>query len=69
MAAAACRVTASCTCFPLFDNDPQLVNSILDGFLAVKRDEIQAVARKYLRPENRAVVFRAPAKANVKEAA
>jgi predicted Zn-dependent peptidase len=45
------------------------VNSILDGFLAVKRDEIQAVARKYLRPENRAVVFRAPAKANVKEAA
>jgi predicted Zn-dependent peptidase len=56
-------------CFTLFDNEPQLVNSILDGFLAVKRDEIQAVAGKYLRPANRAVVFRAPAKANVKEAA
>jgi zinc protease len=56
-------------CFTLFDNQPQLVNTILDGFLAVQREEIQAVARKYLRPENRAVVFRVPAKANVKEAA
>jgi len=56
-------------CFTLFDNQPQLVNSILDGFLAVKRDEIQAVARKYLRPANRAIVFRAPAKVSAKEAA
>jgi zinc protease len=56
-------------CFTLFDNQPQLVNSILDGFLAVKRDEIQAVAKKYLRPANRAIVFRAPAKVSAKEAA
>jgi len=56
-------------CFTLFDNQPQLVNSILDGFLAVKRDEIQAVARKYLQPANRAIVFRAPAKVSAKEAA
>jgi zinc protease len=56
-------------CFTLFDNQPQLVNSILDGFLAVKREEIQAVAKKYLRPANRAVVFRTPVKAQVKEAA
>jgi predicted Zn-dependent peptidase len=55
-------------CFTLFDNDPQLVNSILDGFLAVKRAEIQQVAKKYLRPEHRAIVFRTPVK-NVKEAA
>jgi predicted Zn-dependent peptidase len=55
-------------CFSLFDNDPQLVNSILDGFLAVKREDIQAVAKKYLRTENRAVVFRRPV-ALVKEAA
>src|SRR6266480_4278731 len=36
-------------CFTLFDNEPQLVNTILDGFLAVTREEIQAVAKKYLR--------------------
>jgi zinc protease len=47
-------------CFTLFDNDPQLVNTILDGFLAVTREEVQAVARKYLRRENRAIVFRTP---------
>ncbi len=55
-------------CFTLFDNEPKLVNTILDGFLAVKRDEIQAVAKKYLRPANRAVVFRTPVKTH-KEAA
>jgi len=47
-------------CFTLFDNEPQLVNSILDGFLAVKREEIQGVAKRVLRPENRAIVFRKP---------
>jgi zinc protease len=56
-------------CFTLFDGDPQLVNTILDGFLAVKREEIQAVAQKYLRPENRAIVFRTPVGKNAKEAA
>ena len=56
-------------CFTLFDNDPQLVNTILDGFLAVKREEIQAVAKKYLRPENRAIVFRTPINKDAKEAA
>jgi zinc protease len=55
-------------CFTLFDNEPQLVNSILDGFEAVKPAEIQSVAQKYLRPENRAIVFRKPA-AGKKEAA
>jgi zinc protease len=48
-------------CFTLFDNEPQLVNTILDGFLAVKREEVQTVAKKILRPENRAIVFRKPA--------
>jgi zinc protease len=55
-------------CFSLFDNQPQLVNTILEGFLAVKSEEVQAVAQKYLRPTNRAIVFRAPA-ALAKEAA
>ena len=54
-------------CFTLFDNQPQLVNTILDGFLAVHRDEIQSVATKYLRLEKRAIVFRRPVAA--KEAA
>ena len=56
-------------CFTLFDNDPQLVNTILDGFLAVKREDIAQAARNYLRPENRAIVFRTPAKSGEKEAA
>jgi predicted Zn-dependent peptidase len=49
-------------CFTLFDGEPQLVNTILDGFLAVTRAEILAAAKKYLRNENRAIVFRRPAK-------
>jgi zinc protease len=65
-------------CFTLFDNQPGLVNTILDGFMAVKRDAIHAVAQKYLQPENRAIVFRlpvrpavagSPASAGAKEAA
>jgi zinc protease len=57
-------------CFTLFDNDPKLVNSILEGFQAVTREQIQSAAKKYLRPENRAVVFRTPAaKTTEREAA
>lgn len=56
-------------CFTLFDNEPELVNTVLDGFLAVKREELQAVAKKYLRAENRAVVFRTPVNKDAKEAA
>jgi zinc protease len=56
-------------CFTLFDNEPQLVNTILDGFLAVTREQIQAAAKKYLRREKRAIVFRTPVKASEKEAA
>ena len=56
-------------CFTLFDNEPQLVNTILEGFLGVSHENIQAVAKKYLRPENRAIVFRAPVSKSEKEAA
>jgi predicted Zn-dependent peptidase len=56
-------------CFTLFDGDPRLVNSILDGFLTVKSEEIKAVAEKYLHAEKRAIVFRKPAAAAAKEAA
>jgi predicted Zn-dependent peptidase len=56
-------------CFMLFDNEPQLVNTILDGFLAVTREQIHSAAKKYLRNEKRAIVFRTPVKASAKEAA
>jgi len=56
-------------CFTLFDNEPELVNTILEGFLNVTREEIQTVAKKYLRPENRALVFRTPVSKDAKEAA
>ncbi len=56
-------------CFTLFDHESQLVNTILEGFLAVTREQIQAVARKYLRPQNRAIVFRMPVKSDAKEVA
>jgi predicted Zn-dependent peptidase len=54
-------------CFSLFDGEPQLVNTILDGFLQVTPEQVQAVAKKYLVKQNRAIVFRAPVAA--KEAA
>jgi predicted Zn-dependent peptidase len=56
-------------CFTLFDGEPQLVNTILDGFLAVTREEVLAAAKKYLRNDQRAIVFRKPANLASKEAA
>jgi len=56
-------------CFTLFDGEPQLVNTILDGFLAVTREEVLAVAKKYLRNDKRAIVFRTPIGNTAKEAA
>ena len=49
-------------CFTLFDNEPQLVNTILNGFIAVTPKQVHDVARKYLRNEKRAIVFRTPSK-------
>ena len=56
-------------CFTLFDGDPRLINSMLDGFLAVKSEEIKGVAEKYLQTGKRAIVFRKPTSAAAKEAA
>lgn len=47
-------------CFTLFDNDPSLVNTILDGFLAVTPDQVRAAAQRYLQPSQRAIVLRQP---------
>ena len=47
-------------CFTLFDNQPAHVNTILNDFLKVTREEVRAAAKAYLVPENRAIVFRTP---------
>jgi zinc protease len=47
-------------CFTLFDGDPDRVNTVLDGFMAVTPAEVQAAAKKYLVPTNRAVLARVP---------
>src|SRR5712691_9947499 len=47
-------------CFALFDRDPQLVNTILEGFLEVTPAQVRAAAQKYLVPRNRAIVIRRP---------
>jgi predicted Zn-dependent peptidase len=56
-------------CFTLFDGEPKLVNIILDGFLAVKKEQVLDAARKYLQPQNRAIVFRKPSEKSKQEAA
>jgi len=47
-------------CFTLFDGDPNRVNTILDGFLAVTPAQAQAAAQKYFVLRNRAIVTRRP---------
>jgi predicted Zn-dependent peptidase len=56
-------------CFTLFDGEPQLVNTILDGFQAVTRKDVLAAAKKYLRNDKRAIVFRKPVSVASREAA
>jgi len=55
--------------FTLLDGDPKLVNTILDGFLAVSKEQVLGAARKFLQPQNRAIVFRKPAAGSAQEAA
>jgi predicted Zn-dependent peptidase len=47
-------------CLTLFDGDPNLINTMLDGFMAVTAAQVRAVAEKYLAPTQRAIVFRLP---------
>ena len=47
-------------CFTLFDGDPGRINTILDGFQSVTPAQVQAAAKKYLVPKNRAIVIRTP---------
>jgi len=43
----------------LYD-DPNLINTQLDKFAAVTREDVQRVAKKYLKPTNRTVVITVP---------
>jgi zinc protease len=47
-------------CFSLFDGDPQRVNTVLDGFLAVTPAQIRDVAQKMLVPSQRSILIRKP---------
>ncbi|MCW5724772.1 MAG: insulinase family protein [Maricaulaceae bacterium] len=47
--------------FALFDDDPERINRIEDGFDQVTPELIQATAREYLRPSNRSVLEVRPA--------
>ncbi len=47
-------------CFTLFDGDPGLINTALDGFLRLTPEEIQAAAGRVFRRENRSIVLRLP---------
>jgi zinc protease len=47
-------------CFTLFDGDPERINTVLDGFIAVTPAEVQAAAQKLLVPRYRAILLRRP---------
>jgi len=44
----------------LFFGDANLINSELQKFMAVTREDIQRVARQYLNPINRTVLYYLP---------
>jgi len=56
-------------CFTLFDGDPGLINTALDGFLRVTPEEVHTAANRVLRPENRSIVLRLPAAKPAQKAA
>ncbi|HYP25879.1 MAG TPA: pitrilysin family protein [Blastocatellia bacterium] len=47
--------------YALFDGDPSLINTELDRYLSVTREQIREAARKYLGTKNRSVLYIRPA--------
>jgi predicted Zn-dependent peptidase len=47
--------------FTMFDGDPSLVNTEIGRYLAVTAEQVRAAARKYLRADNRAIIYIQPA--------
>src|SRR5262249_6763525 len=46
--------------FTLFDNDPALINTEVDRYLAVTADQLKAAALKSFDPQNAAVMYIKP---------
>jgi predicted Zn-dependent peptidase len=42
--------------FALFEDDPALINRLMDGFAKVSPEQVQRTAREYLRPTTRTIV-------------
>jgi predicted Zn-dependent peptidase len=53
--------------YTVTDNNPQLINTELDAMLAVTPAQIQAAAKKYLTPQNRAILEIQPAPPNAEK--
>jgi predicted Zn-dependent peptidase len=47
--------------YKTFYNDPNMINTEIDRYMAVTREDLQRVARKYLNPSNRVVLKYLPA--------
>ena len=47
-------------CFTLFDNEPEKINSVLDGFLRVSPTQVKDIANKLLIPSQRSILIRKP---------
>jgi len=60
---------ASLACFTLFDNQPQLVNTIWRAFLRSRAKRFNPPPKNISRNERRAIVFRTPIKAGVADSA
>jgi len=47
-------------CFTLFDNEPEKINSVLDGFLRVSPTQVRDIANKLLISSQRSILIRKP---------
>lgn len=49
--------------YHVYQNDTELINSELDRYMAVTKEDIQAAAKKYFNPNNRVVLYYLPKQA------